>query len=134
VFDSNGSVSPASWGEGLSQTLAKLSAADIAALVLRDTPTPEQDAYLCVSRSVRRGFPADGCSTTRAVALSEEIALYERSAVGNSVTGSYLDMTNEFCSLHDCPYIVGGVLVYRDGNHITTNFARKAAYRLAAAI
>ena len=41
--------------------------------------------------------------------------------------GRYADLTDLFCTLDRCPVIVGNTLVFRDDNHVTTEYAQLLA-------
>lgn len=45
-----------------------------------------------------------------------------------------LDLNASFCSHGDCPAVIGHVLVYRDGNHMTATFARSLIPALTAGL
>ncbi|WP_428978064.1 SGNH hydrolase domain-containing protein [Mycobacterium bohemicum] len=38
--------------------------------------------------------------------------------------GQYADLTDLFCVPDRCPVIVGNTLVFRDDNHVTTEYAQ----------
>lgn len=40
-----------------------------------------------------------------------------------------IDLTDAFCIGGRCPPIIGGVLVYRDNNHVTASYSRSLANR-----
>ena len=41
--------------------------------------------------------------------------------------GQYADLSELFCTADRCPVIVGNTLVYRDDNHVTTEYAQVLA-------
>jgi hypothetical protein len=91
--------------------------------VLRDVPGavgPEAD---CVSRLVRRKrVVGSHCAQPRAPALPPDPeAIAARSASDPRVR--LLDLTALMCSTDRCPAVIGGVLVRKDGDHITRAFS-----------
>jgi hypothetical protein len=45
-----------------------------------------------------------------------------------------LDLNDHICTDHTCPAVVGGVVVYFDGSHLTATYARTLAPYLAPAL
>ena len=41
--------------------------------------------------------------------------------------GQYAELSELFCTAERCPVVVGNTLVYRDDNHITTEYAKVLA-------
>jgi hypothetical protein len=90
--------------------------------VLRDVPgavDPEAD---CVSRLIRRKRAVGShCAQPRGPALPpdpEAIAVR-----GADPRVRLLDLTALMCSTDRCPAVIGGVLVRKDGDHITRAFS-----------
>nr|WP_306254358.1 SGNH hydrolase domain-containing protein [Ornithinimicrobium cryptoxanthini] len=87
-------------------------------IVLSDTPSPgEVSVYECVSEhrddvSHCAFGRSDGSGTT---ALRE--------AAARVATATFLTMNDWICPLEDCPPVIGDVLVYRQGSHITNTYA-----------
>jgi hypothetical protein len=91
--------------------------------VLRDVPGavgPEAD---CVSRLARRKRPAGArCAQPRASALPPDPeAVAARAGADRRVR--LLDLTALMCTSDTCPAVIGGVLVRKDGDHITRAFS-----------
>ena len=62
------------------------------------------------------------CGTPRAEALMPFDSLF---AEASRVEGVHaLDLTDVFCEEDWCPVIIDGVILYRDGSHITVTFAK----------
>jgi hypothetical protein len=45
--------------------------------------------------------------------------------------GQYSELSDYFCTADRCPVVVGNALVYRDDNHVTTEYAQVLAPLLA---
>lgn len=106
------------WAE-IQQTGAKV-------VVIKDTPQPVAgglaDPATCVFKAASTtdcGFPQ-----AKGVGSVDPIALGAKKLNGIAV----LDMTSYFCrtviEVANCPAVIGGVLVYRDPNHMTATYSR----------
>lgn len=112
------------WGKGLATTLSALSAAGIETVVIRDTPTPGGNAFLCVSRAIRRGQETDVCSTPVNEAVAQNITAVEKRWVEQTANAHFVDLTDDFCpDTLSCPALLHGTLVYKDRNHISSAIA-----------
>jgi hypothetical protein len=78
----------------------------------------------CVSRSLARRRPAGRrCAVPRAAAHAPDPAAAATVHL-ESPRFQVVDLTRFFCGARECYPVVGGVLVYRDINHITSLFAK----------
>ena len=110
------------WESGLSRSLQQLRAANIPVLILRDTPSPGKNVGTCIARSRWRETPEANCDIQRANALDPRISPLE-SGVAATHGARYGDLSAEFCDNEICHGMRSGILVYRDVNHITSDFA-----------
>lgn len=101
------------------QAWAALGEAGLRVVAVRDNPWVRRDVPDCVSNWSDR---MDKCGVSRDSALS---AGFDSSMLGQHV--DTVDLSNYFCNEEFCPPIIGGVLVYRDGHHLTATFAASAA-------
>ncbi|WP_022881552.1 acyltransferase family protein [Gryllotalpicola ginsengisoli] len=110
------------WENGLEETLNKLPAG-AKKLVLGDTPFPGQAPTDCLSGNLT---DASACDLPLSAAASDKL---EKSLKTAATAGSaeYLSPTPYLCNTADCPAIIGNVLVYRDGSHLTATFAKSLA-------
>jgi hypothetical protein len=69
---------------------------------------------------------ATGCAPPRAVALADGGIIAEQGAT-TGAGGHYADLADLFCTADRCPVIVGNTLVFRDDNHVTTEYAQLLA-------
>jgi hypothetical protein len=111
------------WIDSLGHTVAQLRATGATVLVLGPAPDPQSSAPTCLSAHLD---DASACAPTRSAALDGDgIAAEQAATTGNG--GSYADLTDAFCSPDRCPMIVGNTLVFRDDNHVTTEYAQVLA-------
>ena len=91
--------------------------------VLRDTPRAVRPEAECVSRLARRKRPVGShCAQPRAGALPQDPeATAARSGADPRVR--VLDLSALMCSSRLCPAVIGGVLVRKDGDHLTRAFS-----------
>ncbi|WP_433285734.1 SGNH hydrolase domain-containing protein [Micromonospora sp. CA-244673] len=95
-------------------------------VVLRDTPAPRLDVAECVSAHREE---LTRCAVPRDEALAGIGPLQVDAAQG--LTGVRLvDLNDAICPADRCAAVIGGVLVYRDTNHLTATYARTLAARL----
>ncbi|MEV4488559.1 SGNH hydrolase domain-containing protein [Micromonospora coxensis] len=95
-------------------------------VVLRDTPAPRLDVAECVSANPEQ---LTRCAVPRDEALAGIGSLQVDAAKG--LTGVRLvDLNDAICPAERCAAVIGGVLVYRDTNHLTATYARTLATRL----
>jgi hypothetical protein len=91
--------------------------------VLRDTPRAVRPEADCVSRLARRKRPIGShCAQPRAAALPPDPeAIAARGGADPRVR--LLDLTKLLCGTQSCPAVIGGVLVRKDGDHLTRTFS-----------
>lgn len=95
----------------------------IPVLTIRDNPRPTFDAPTCVWQN--RLNPAV-CSPGRSIALDRHEDPQMLAAAGQERVFS-LDLSGQFCQGDSCPLVIGNILVYRDGDHLTATYARTLA-------
>lgn len=114
--------------------MRRLAASGAPVVVLRDTPRPGFDVPTCLSRALARATSGREalatCSAPRSVALQEAAARAERVAA-RAVGARVVDLTDRICGPRLCDPVVDGVVVYRDWNHLTVDFAERLTQELA---
>jgi hypothetical protein len=130
-------VSPAIWERGLRRTYARLSAAGIRTIVLRDVPRTGFDVPACLSRRAARLPFAGDCTYERATSLSR-VAIAAQDAAVRGLPVHVLDMNDRICDVPRCEVVRNGAIVFTDDNHLTASFSRTLApalgERVAAAM
>ena len=56
-----------------------------------------------------------------------DVGIAAEQAATTGAGGHYADLTDLFCTPERCPMIVGNTLVFRDDNHVTTEYAQLLA-------
>jgi peptidoglycan/LPS O-acetylase OafA/YrhL len=108
------------WIDSLGRTVAQLRSTGATVLVLGPAPDPHGSAPACLSGHLD---DATACAPTRPAALDDGGIGAERAAT-TGAGGQYADLTDLFCAPDRCPVIVGNTLVFRDDNHVTTEYAQ----------
>ena len=105
--------------EGYSSTLRKLRSTGARVVLIEDVPHPNKNIPECVSRSLDQ---LERCATPRSEALDYPNV---NTRVAKQVEGvSLIDPTPAVCLEKTCPAVIGDVLVYRNGAHLTPNYVR----------
>ncbi|MDQ3377584.1 MAG: acyltransferase, partial [Actinomycetota bacterium] len=103
--------------EGYVSTLKTLRSSGAPVAVIEDVPSPDKNVPECVSRSLDR---LQDCVFPRREALDQP-RINVRAA--EEVEGATLvDPTPVVCPEKTCPAVIGDVLVYRNGAHLTRTY------------
>ncbi len=117
---------------GLVDYWSQLTKADIPVVALLDNPAPNSVIYECVAQH-SKDLPA--CSFPKAKAIAGSGGVVQRAAAEKVPGASIVDMADTVCPDKDrCSAVVGNVLVFRQGSHLTTSFVNSAKDRLSAAL
>jgi peptidoglycan/LPS O-acetylase OafA/YrhL len=105
--------------EGYASTLRKLRSTGARVALIEDVPHPNKNIPECVSRSLDQ---LERCATPRSEALGFPNV---NTRVAKQVAGvSLIDPKPEVCLEKTCPAVIGDVLVYRNGAHLTATYVR----------
>ena len=126
VMDGSGQIAtpdelPALWATGTAHLLAQLSGIARSVVLLRDTPWATGDVPDCLSAHLA---DLSACSFARADRshLDDVLVAAEKQAAGTSAR--ILDPTTLVCPHATCSVVAAnGVVVYRDGHHLTRTFS-----------
>lgn len=94
-------------------------------VVIRDVPGTADATFDCVARAVTAAGepPGSACREERRTVLRADPAMTAARLARTSRVQS-IDMTRWFCDPRYCFPVIGGVLVHRDRNHMTIDYAR----------
>ena len=115
------------WATGLARSIRAIEPLADHVVVIGDTPRPASDVPVCVSDHLDDAL---ACATPVSKAIGRERIATERT-VSAATGATFIDPTAWLCPTSPCPAVIGKVLVYRDGHHMTTPFARALAPYLA---
>ncbi|HEV7990795.1 MAG TPA: SGNH hydrolase domain-containing protein, partial [Gemmatimonadaceae bacterium] len=126
-------VTPEHWRRGLRRTYARLAAAGIHTVAMRDVPRTPFDVPSCLSRRAA-GLPFAGtCVYEREGSLSP-VAIAAQNVAARGLPVRVVDMTDQICATPRCEVVRNGVVVFTDDNHLTASFSRSLAPVLGARI
>lgn len=115
--------------DGMIDQREALNIHDIPVMTILDNPRPEGQVYKCVAEN-RDNLSACSFDREDGIERSGSIALMK--AVEAVSDSRYIDLTDRICAADSCPPIVGNVLVYRQGSHLTDTYIRTLAPALEA--
>ena len=91
-------------------------------VVLRDNPHAKDDSVACVERAIRdRNDAGRTCPNPRSAALSDDLAARAARELQRPDV-NVIDLTRFYCDSRSCFPVIGGALVYSQGNHLTPTF------------
>jgi hypothetical protein len=94
-------------------------------VVIRDVPGTADETFDCVARAVAAATepPGSACREDRRAVLPADPAM-TAARLARTRRVQSVDMTPYFCDSAFCFPVIGGVLVHRDRNHMTIDYAR----------
>jgi len=111
------------WIDALGRTVSQLRNMGSSVLVLGPVADPRSWVPTCLSGHLD---DATACAPPRLVAVNANGIAAEQTAV-TGAGSHYADLSDLFCTPERCPMIVGNTLVFRDDNHVTTEYAQLLA-------
>lgn len=98
----------------------QLQDAGITVIPILDNPAPPFEVYDCVAENLKA---VSACSFDRERAIDKSGASYQLAAMKIAGVTSYVDLADIVCPVAErCPAVLGNVLVYRQGSHITNTY------------
>lgn len=92
-------------------------------IVIRDIPYVHEDTLPCIERAISKREDAGlACAVPRSSALHQDPMVVAAEQL-HSPRVQVVDLTHLFCDSRLCYPVVGGALVYRDADHLTSVFA-----------
>jgi hypothetical protein len=123
------------WRDGLARVVQAIEPSGARIVVLRDTPRPGFEVPECLSRAAFQPVSrADSCAISSRAAIDTVVFAAEREALRSIPAVLHVDLTDRFCDDSDCPTVIGGIVVYKDTNHMTAAFSATLAGPLSRAL
>jgi peptidoglycan/LPS O-acetylase OafA/YrhL len=110
--------SKAQIAHGIIRFTTQLKKAGIRLAAIKHTPWQLQDAPVCMSRPEST---VQACSGSKSETVRDGLL---NMATRLDASLKLLDFDDAFCRDNLCPVVIGNVLVYRDGHHMTATYAR----------
>jgi peptidoglycan/LPS O-acetylase OafA/YrhL len=125
IQPAGGALSPRRQGEAMADAIARLEA-PVALIV--DNPRTNTDVPACLAR-----HPDDvhRCAIPRSEAVPDTFGVLETVAARRS-GATLIDLTPAICPSVPCAVVRDGMILYRDGHHLTATFVRSLAPALGA--
>ena len=113
--------------DGMHATWAPFLKNGIPVVSVRDSPQPGTVIPDCVAKNMTT---LSRCAVKKSDTTNPNPP---EVAATNGIPGTTaLDLTDAYCFGDTCPAVIGGVLVYRDSNHLTATYARSLHGQMAA--
>lgn len=115
--------------EGMAQALQPAIASGAQIAFIRDTPIPQTAGQADVPACVDRYRDAlTNCSFSRGGAILKDPQKLAASLIPGAV---FLDLSKYFCDQSTCFAVIGNVVVYKDGDHISATYSKTMGSILA---
>ena len=108
--------------QGFSAAWKPFVDAGVPVVTFRDTPRPNTGVPDCVAENPQH---LTRCAMDRSALVWDDAP--EVTAAHGMPLVHVIDLTSWICPTDRCPAVIGGVLIYRDGNHLTATYARSLA-------
>ena len=125
-----GNARVAAWRAGMKRTIDQLKLASKNVVYIRDVPQSLIDPPVCLSAHPKNAL---ACATPVAQAIQEDW-ISQEVAMTSEEKISFIDPGLWICPSSPCPVILGNLLIYLDGGHLTATFSAALASRLRKAI
>lgn len=117
--------------EDLRRTWGELREVGSEVIVVLDNPAPPMTVPDCVAD---RPASLDECSFPRRDGVAGSAAPTQREALGGTRGVGVVDLEDWICPADTCPPVIGEVLVYRQGSHLTATYVESLTAPFARAI
>ncbi|MEV6968511.1 acyltransferase family protein [Hamadaea sp. NPDC051192] len=131
AYDDSDELTSAAMVDGLRQVWSTLTGHDVKVIVIADNPGPTEEAPDCADRNARH---LTACAFDRGRYETASAAPVLRQAVEGQKQVTMVDLFDAICPTDRCSIVIGSVLVYRQGSHLTKTYVETLLPRLAKAL
>jgi peptidoglycan/LPS O-acetylase OafA/YrhL len=128
--DASGKFTEAAMVAGLRSIWTRVRSMGSKVMVIANNPKPPVNAYECVAQHPDKlslcSFDRKRYDTSSAVTL--------HTAAKGMKGVEIVDLFDAICPTERCPAVIGNVLIYRQGSHITATYIKSLTPRLAKAL
>jgi hypothetical protein len=128
--DSDGGASIDAMFSGLRDSWSTLESVGTKVILIANNPYPGLNVMECVDKNRDR---LSACAYSRDRHLADPAFLTQRQAVAGTNV-KMIDLFDAICPMKQCPPVIGNVLVYRRGSHITATYVETLTPQLAQAL
>lgn len=114
--DASSAATPESMVDALESRWAQVSALGIPVIAIANNPSPKGEVYECVAENTE---DLSTCAFSDEGSRTPEV---QRAAADLVPGTAFLDLNDVICPGGMCPAVLGDVLVYRQGSHLTKTF------------
>lgn len=115
----------------LHEMWSRITALGTKIIVVANNPHPGMEVYECVAQHPNK---LSRCSFDRTTTLDASSNPVQHAAAEGLPGVEVVDLFDAICPLDTCPPIIGNVLIYRAGSHVTATYIKSMTPRLARAI
>jgi len=130
TYDANGArirLDPVRWEAAQRVVLEQFASMHVPTVLFRDSPTMTHRIPECLSRAAEAGRPPSVCAADRGRALDTRFLQADERAARGLSSVALVDLSDALCGPAVCDAVRDGLVVYRDGNHLTATYARHLA-------
>lgn len=131
AYEPDGDLTTEAMVQGLRAAWSGLTSRGTEIVVIADTPHPGMNVYECVSE---RPDHLTECAYDRDRYRTASAAPTQRAAVEGQPGVSFVDMFDLICPSGPCAPVIGNVLIYRQGSHLTATYVESLTPHLAEAL
>jgi hypothetical protein len=131
AFGATGDLSADALAAGLERSWTALVGAGASVIVMADNPHPGFTVYECVTEHADR---LSSCTYSRERRRSHGGYAVQRQVVARQPAIRMVDLFDAICPVEPCSPVIGNVLIYRQGSHLTSTYVKTLTPRLAAAL
>ena len=128
--DSDGGASIDAMISGMRDSWSTLESVGTKVILIANNPYPGLNVMECVDKNRDR---LSACAYSRDRHLADPAFLTQRQAVAGTNV-KMIDLFDAICPMKQCPPVIGNVLVYRRGSHITATYVETLTPQLAQAL
>lgn len=125
-----GDARNAAWRAGMQRTVDQLKLASQHVIYIGDAPQSLVDPPVCLSAHPNNALD---CATPLAKAIATDW-LVQETAMTIQEKIAFIDPGLWICPTSPCPVVLGNILIYMDGGHLTATFSAALAGKLRKAI
>jgi peptidoglycan/LPS O-acetylase OafA/YrhL len=129
--DSSGRASVDAMVAGMRSSWSTLDSVGTKVILIANNPSPGLNVMECVDKNRDR---LSACAFSRERHLTDPAFLTQRQAVAEVTSVKMIDLFDAICPTERCPPVIGNVLIYRMGSHITATYAKTLTPQLAQAL
>jgi len=128
ALDSEGRETVEAMVAGMRASWSTLAKVGTKVIVIANNPSPGLDEMRCVHSNRKK---LSNCAFDRAAHELDPGYLAQRQAVAGQTNASMIDLFDVICPTERCPPVIGNVMIYRKGSHLTATFVKTMAPHIA---